>query len=148
MFINFCLENKTLETAYVNLKIIIHQVYPKPKHNAQSLKLFSTISLFSTLQIPLHPAEHYYLHTKPVPGLAPSTPVVRDPDGFVYFRENEGRFLAGGFQPWAKPAFVSGPMPTSMKVSLFCKTPDLIFFCLGLSKVQLPPPIYVTERLN
>jgi hypothetical protein len=45
-------------------------------------------------------------------------PVVRDPDSFIYFRENEGRFLAGGFQPWAKPAFVSGPMPTSMKVKL------------------------------
>ncbi len=74
---------------------------------------------FDYFQIPLHPAEHYYLHTKPVPGLQPTTPVVRDPDGFVYFRENEGRFLAGGFQPWAKPAFVAGSMPTSMKVYSF-----------------------------
>ena len=45
-------------------------------------------------------------------------PVVRDPDSFIYFRENEGRYLAGGFQPWAKPAFVSGPMPSSMKVTM------------------------------
>ena len=49
--------------------------------------------------VPIQPAEHYHLHTKPVPDLPPDTPVVRDPDGFVYFRENEGRFLAGGFEP-------------------------------------------------
>ena len=49
--------------------------------------------------VPIQPAEHYHLHTKPVPDLPPDTPVVRDPDGHVYFRENEGRFLAGGFEP-------------------------------------------------
>jgi pyruvate dehydrogenase phosphatase regulatory subunit len=49
--------------------------------------------------VPIQPAEHYHLHTKPVPDLPPDTPVVRDPDGYVYFRENEGRFLAGGFEP-------------------------------------------------
>ena len=32
----------------------------------------------------------------------PNTPVVHDPDSNVYFRENEGRFLAGGFEPEAK----------------------------------------------
>ena len=55
------------------------------------------------VQIPLHTAEHYYLHTKPVADLFPNTPVVHDPDANIYFRENEGRFLAGGFEPEAKP---------------------------------------------
>ena len=32
----------------------------------------------------------------------PNTPVIHDPDSNVYFRENEGRFLAGGFEPEAK----------------------------------------------
>ena len=32
----------------------------------------------------------------------PDTPVVHDPDSNVYVRENEGRFLAGGFEPEAK----------------------------------------------
>jgi uncharacterized protein (DUF2237 family) len=52
-----------------------------------------------SVAVPIQPAEHYHLHTKPVPDLPPDTPVVRDPDGYVYFRENEGRFLAGGFEP-------------------------------------------------
>ena len=46
-----------------------------------------------------------------MPDLPPDTPVVRDPDGSVYFRENEGRFLAGGFEPKAKPAFMDSELP-------------------------------------
>ena len=67
------------------------------------------------VQVPLHPAEHYYLHSKPVNFLPPNTPVVRDPDGHIYFRENGGRVLAGGFEPVAKPAFEDGHLPTSSK---------------------------------
>ena len=61
--------------------------------------------------VPIHPCEHYHLHTKPVPDLPPDTPVVRDPDGHIYFRENEGRFLAGGFEPVAKPAYMDKELP-------------------------------------
>ena len=69
-------------------------------------------------------------------------PVVRDPDSFIYFRENEGRYLAGGFQPWAKPAFVSGPMPSSMKVTMLALVIGKLelqnyYFCLvTLVKLQ------------
>lgn len=37
--------------------------------------------------------------------------VVRDQDGYVYFRENNGRLLAGGFEPVAKPAYEDGKIP-------------------------------------
>ncbi|TRY67857.1 hypothetical protein TCAL_10396 [Tigriopus californicus] len=63
---------------------------------------------YPRVHVPLHPAEHYFLHTKPVANLPPNNPVVRDPDSHIYFRENEGRFLAGGFEPKAKPAFEDG----------------------------------------
>ena len=55
------------------------------------------------VEVPMYPAEHYYLHTKPVTHIRPTTPVVHDPDSHIYFRENEGRFLVGGFEPVAKP---------------------------------------------
>ena len=64
-----------------------------------------------SVAVPIHPCEHYHLHTKPVPDLPPDTPVVRDPDGHIYFRENEGRFLAGGFEPKAKPAYMEEELP-------------------------------------
>ncbi|XP_066152391.1 pyruvate dehydrogenase phosphatase regulatory subunit, mitochondrial isoform X1 [Euwallacea fornicatus] len=70
------------------------------------------------VKVPLHAVEHYYLHTKPIPGLDPMTPVVRDQDGYVYFRENNGRLLAGGFEPVAKPAFEDGRIPASPKERL------------------------------
>ncbi|KAJ2954097.1 hypothetical protein O0L34_g2314 [Tuta absoluta] len=57
------------------------------------------------VKVPLLPCEHYYLHTKPIDGLNPMTPVVRDPDGFIYLRERDGCMLAGGFEPVAKPVY-------------------------------------------
>ncbi|KAL3275748.1 hypothetical protein HHI36_020494 [Cryptolaemus montrouzieri] len=67
------------------------------------------------VKVPLHAVEHYYLHTKYVPDLDPLTPVVRDQDGHVYFRENKGRLLAGGFEPVANPAFESRNVPNNSR---------------------------------
>lgn len=64
------------------------------------------------VKVPLHAAEHYYLHTKPIAGLDPMTPVVRDLDGQIYFRENNGRILGGGFELEAKPAYADGLIPS------------------------------------
>ncbi|CAG9136949.1 unnamed protein product [Plutella xylostella] len=57
------------------------------------------------VKVPLLPCEHYYLHTKPIDNLDPMTPVVRDPDGYIYLRERDGCILAGGFEPVAKPVY-------------------------------------------
>lgn len=60
------------------------------------------------VRVPLHPCEHFYITTKPIEGMDPMMPVVRDYDGLVYFREWSGGILAGGFEPVAKPAFLQG----------------------------------------
>lgn len=60
------------------------------------------------VKVPIHAVEHHYLHTKPVPGLDPNTPVIRDLDGRVFIRENNGSILAGGYETDAKPAFEDG----------------------------------------
>ncbi|XP_024082203.1 pyruvate dehydrogenase phosphatase regulatory subunit, mitochondrial isoform X2 [Cimex lectularius] len=65
------------------------------------------------VKIPQHPVEHYYLLTKPIPPVDPLTPVVRDQDGHIYFRECNGYIIAGGFEPVAKPAYVDGIIPRS-----------------------------------
>ncbi|XP_028034780.1 pyruvate dehydrogenase phosphatase regulatory subunit, mitochondrial [Bombyx mandarina] len=57
------------------------------------------------VKVPLLPCEHYYLHTKPIDNLDPKTPVIRDPDGYIYLRERDGCILAGGFEPIAKPVY-------------------------------------------
>jgi 4-methylaminobutanoate oxidase (formaldehyde-forming) len=40
--------------------------------------------------------------------VAPDLPVMRDPDGHIYFKEEVGGILMGGFDPWAKPWGMNG----------------------------------------
>ncbi len=62
------------------------------------------------VHLPMVPLMHQYLTTKPIPGhgLAPDTPVVRDPDNLFYCREDVGAFLVGGFETDPKPWSVDG----------------------------------------
>jgi len=42
------------------------------------------------VNVPLCSAEHFYLVTKAIPGVTPDLPVIRDPDGFLYYKEEVG----------------------------------------------------------
>ncbi len=53
--------------------------------------------------VPLFPAEHFYIVTKPIQGVHPDLPVMRDPDGYIYYKEEVGGLVMGGFEPVAKP---------------------------------------------
>ncbi|KUE90800.1 FAD-dependent oxidoreductase [Cupriavidus necator] len=58
--------------------------------------------------VPLHSAEHYYIVTERIAGVHPDLPVMRDPDGFIYFKEEVGGLVMGGFEPNAKPWGMQG----------------------------------------
>ena len=60
------------------------------------------------VSIPLHSAEHFYLVTERIAGVHPDLPVMRDPDGFIYFKEEVGGLVMGGFEPDAKPWGMGG----------------------------------------
>ncbi len=53
--------------------------------------------------VPLHSAEHFYVVTDPIAGVRPDLPIMRDPDGWTYFKEETGGLVVGGFEPEAKP---------------------------------------------
>jgi len=55
------------------------------------------------VNVPLHSAEHFYVVTDPLEGVHPDLPVLRDPDGYTYFKEEVGGLVVGGFEPEAKP---------------------------------------------
>ena len=55
------------------------------------------------VSVPLHSAEHMYIVTGPIAGVHPDLPVMRDPDGYIYFKEEVGGLVMGGFEPDAKP---------------------------------------------
>lgn len=60
------------------------------------------------LRLPLQAAEHYYIVTEPVPGLARDLPVLRVPDECAYVKEDAGKLLLGAFEPVAKPWGLAG----------------------------------------
>ena len=53
--------------------------------------------------VPLHAAEHFYIVTEHVAEISPNMPVLRDPDGCGYFKEDAGKLLVGWFEPVSKP---------------------------------------------
>jgi 4-methylaminobutanoate oxidase (formaldehyde-forming) len=57
----------------------------------------------SGVTVPLHACEHMYIVTQPIAGVSSDLPVLRDPDGHIYVKEEVGGLLMGGFDPWAKP---------------------------------------------
>jgi 4-methylaminobutanoate oxidase (formaldehyde-forming) len=67
--------------------------------------------------VPLSPAEHFYIVTDKIEGVHPMLPVMRDPDGFIYYKEEVGGLLMGGFEPVAKPWTVD-PIPSSFQFQL------------------------------
>jgi glycine cleavage system aminomethyltransferase T/glycine/D-amino acid oxidase-like deaminating enzyme len=53
--------------------------------------------------VPLHSAEHFYVVTDQVEGAHRDLPILRDPDGWTYVKEEVGGLVVGGFEPEAKP---------------------------------------------
>lgn len=60
------------------------------------------------VNVPMHSAEHMYIVTEQVEGVTPNLPVLRDPDGYIYFKEETGGLVLGGFEPEAKPWAMDG----------------------------------------
>ncbi len=69
------------------------------------------------VNVPLYSAEHFYLVTKAIAGVTPDLPVIRDPDGFLYYKEEVGGLVMGGFEPAAKP-WNRDPIPDGFEFQL------------------------------
>lgn len=92
--------------------------------------------------------EHYYLYTKPIANLDPMMPVVRDLDGYVYFREYAGSLLAGGFEPVAKPTFEDGLVPETIEGRILMEDWDHFHILLEQMLHRIPTlSDVVLERL-
>jgi 4-methylaminobutanoate oxidase (formaldehyde-forming) len=63
----------------------------------------AALGALAGVSVPLHSCEHFYVVTEPVEGTHPDLPIMRDPDGWTYFKEEVGGLVVGGFEPEAKP---------------------------------------------
>ena len=71
----------------------------------------------SGVTVPLYSAEHFYMVTGKIAGITSDLPVIRDPDGYIYYKEEVGGLVMGGFEPVAKPWNVS-PIPAGFEFQL------------------------------
>ena len=76
------------------------------------------VGALAGVNVPLHSAEHFYVVTDPFEGVHPDLPVLRDPDGYTYFKEEVGGLVVGGFEPEAKPWVSPDAIPHPFEFSL------------------------------
>ena len=93
--------------------------------------------LLAGVNVPLYSAEHFYIVTDKIEGIHPMWPVVRDPDGYIYYKEEVGGLLMGGFEPVAKPWNVN-PIPSTFQFELLNEDWDQ-FEILMVNAIQRTP---------
>jgi glycine cleavage system aminomethyltransferase T/glycine/D-amino acid oxidase-like deaminating enzyme len=70
------------------------------------------------VDVPLHSAEHFYVVTEAIDGVHPNLPILRDPDGYTYVKEEVGGLVVGGFEPTAKPWVAPDALPYPFEFQL------------------------------
>ena len=87
--------------------------------------------------VPLHASEHFYIVTEPMDGVTADLPVLRDPDGHIYVREEVGGLLMGGFEPVAKPWGMEG-IPADFSFSLLPEDWDHFQVLMEQAIIRIP----------
>jgi 4-methylaminobutanoate oxidase (formaldehyde-forming) len=88
--------------------------------------------------VPLHSAEHFYVVTDAVPGVHPDLPIMRDPDGWTYFKEETGGLVVGGFEPNAKPWRSPDDLPHPFEFQLLDEDWDHFSILMDEALVRIP----------
>ena len=76
------------------------------------------VGLLCGVDVPLHSAEHFYVVTEAIAGVHPDLPILRDPDGYTYVKEEVGGLVVGGFEPKAKPWVAPDALPSPFEFQL------------------------------
>jgi glycine cleavage system aminomethyltransferase T/glycine/D-amino acid oxidase-like deaminating enzyme len=92
--------------------------------------------------VPLFACEHYYIVTDLIPGVHRDLPVMRDPDGYIYFKEEVGGLLMGGFEPqatpWLQSAHHRGGIPENFEFQLLPDNWDAFQILLDNAMTRVP----------
>ena len=88
--------------------------------------------------VPLHSAEHFYVVTDQIDGVHPDLPILRDPDGYTYFKEEVGGLVVGGFEPEAKPWVAPDQIPEPFEFQLLAEDWDHFSVLMDSALLRLP----------
>ena len=76
------------------------------------------VGAMAGVTVPLHSAEHFYVVTEQIDGVHRDLPILRDPDGWTYIKEEVGGLVVGGFEPDAKPWVAPDALPYPFEFKL------------------------------
>jgi 4-methylaminobutanoate oxidase (formaldehyde-forming) len=96
--------------------------------------------------VPLHSCEHFYVVTEQIEGVHRDLPILRDPDGYTYFKEEVGGLAVGGFEPNAKPWVAPDALPHPFEFQLLPE--DWDHFSLLADEAQLRVPALRTAGIK
>jgi heterotetrameric sarcosine oxidase gamma subunit len=88
--------------------------------------------------VPLHSAEHFYVVTDQIDGVHRDLPVLRDPDGYTYFKEEVGGLVVGGFEPDAKPWVAPDALPYPFEFQLLDEDWDHFSILMDNAITRIP----------
>jgi glycine cleavage system aminomethyltransferase T/glycine/D-amino acid oxidase-like deaminating enzyme len=88
--------------------------------------------------VPLHSAEHFYVVTERVDGAHRDMPILRDPDGYTYIKEEVGGLLVGGFEPAAKPWVSPDALPYPFEFQLLAEDWDHFAILMDSAVSRIP----------
>ena len=98
------------------------------------------------VSVPLHSCEHFYVVTEQIDGVHRDLPILRDPDGYTYFKEEVGGLVVGGFEPNAKPWMAPDALPYPFEFQLLPE--DWDHFSLLADEAQLRVPALRTTGIK
>lgn len=82
------------------------------------------VGALAGVNVPLHSAEHFYVVTEQIEGVVSTLPILRDPDGWLYVKEEVGGLVVGGFEPEAKAWVSPDQIPHPFEFSLLAEDWD------------------------
>jgi heterotetrameric sarcosine oxidase gamma subunit len=96
------------------------------------------VGALAGVNVPLHSAEHFYVVTDPIDGVHAGLPVLRDPDGYTYFKEEVGGLVVGGFEPQAKPWVAPDQLPYPFEFQLLGEDWEHFSVLMDSALVRIP----------
>jgi 4-methylaminobutanoate oxidase (formaldehyde-forming) len=98
------------------------------------------------LFLPVVPMAHLYIITKPIEGIGHDFPTLRDPDLLVYWREEVGGLVTGGYERHPEPFGLSG-IPKDFKYQLLAPDWDR-FAPLMENSIKRVPAVETAEIIQ
>jgi 4-methylaminobutanoate oxidase (formaldehyde-forming) len=96
------------------------------------------VGALAGVTVPLHSAEHFYVVTEQIDGVDRDLPILRDPDGYTYVKEEVGGLLVGGFEPEARPWVAPDRLPYPFEFQLLEEDWDHFAILMDSAITRIP----------